>query len=77
MRPFLFVQNLEIRPKICWVFFKNLSANYFKFTDLHSVDKFSKEQQILGLREIKFDLYVLGEIILFSFKGLIDLSTLT
>ena len=36
-----------LRSKIC-CFFENLAVNYFTFTALQSVDKFSNEQQIFG-----------------------------
>ena len=38
----------EISPKICCLF-GTLAVNYFTFTAIHSADKFSIEQQILGL----------------------------
>ena len=37
-----------VRPKIC-CFFEKLSVDYFTLTALHFADKFSNEQQILGL----------------------------
>ena len=37
-------ENAFLNPKIC-CFFENLAVNYFPFTALDSVDKFSKEQR--------------------------------
>ena len=37
-----------VKPKLC-CFFENFADNQFKFTALHSADKFLKEQQIFGL----------------------------
>ena len=40
--------QLNSMPKICCLF-ENLPVNSFTFTAIHSADKFSNEQQILGL----------------------------
>ena len=45
---FEFVKASRLSPKSC-CFFENLAMNYFTFAALHSVNKFSNEQQILGL----------------------------
>ena len=42
------LMNGELSPKIRCSF-ENSTVNYFTFTALHSADKFSNEQQILGL----------------------------
>ena len=61
MRLYLFLDLSEAKPnpsislqivynclrKICCSF-ENLDVNYFTLTALHSVDKFSEEQRILG-----------------------------
>ena len=39
----------KVQPKIC-CFFKKMSVKYFTSTALHSADKFTYEQQILGLK---------------------------
>ena len=53
------------RPKI-HCFFESLSICYFTFTALHSADKFSNEQQILGLRSLPFFIPFPSAPVLFS-----------
>ena len=54
-------KTLFMKKALNLMLFNNLAENYFTFTALHSAEKFSKEQQFLGLDLTFFPLSQLCE----------------